>query len=64
MSGKVVEVNKGLAADPSPLNAPPLRPGGGSPRWSPKTWQKESGKLSYGEKVFEWLQEEINKHAK
>ncbi|MGB9791914.1 MAG: glycine cleavage system protein H [Thermacetogeniaceae bacterium] len=63
MSGKVVEVNKALAANPKPLNADPYGEG-----WvavmEPDNLSEGLSKLLHGEQVEPWLRGEIEKHVK
>lgn len=63
MRGKVVEVNKDLAANPKPLNADPYGQG-----WvaimEPDNLSEGLSQLMYGNQVEQWLKEEIAKHAK
>lgn len=63
MSGKVVEINKDLAANPKPLNADPYGAG-----WvvvmEPDNLSEGLSKLLHGEQVEPWLRGEIEKHVK
>lgn len=63
MSGKVVEVNKDLAANPKPLNADPYGQG-----WvavmEPDNLSEGLSQLLHGDQLEPWLKEEIAKHAK
>lgn len=63
MAGKVVEVNKDLAANPKPLNADPYGQG-----WvallEPVDLNAGLSRMLSGEKAVAWLKEEIAKHVK
>ncbi|MCX5779307.1 MAG: glycine cleavage system protein H [Firmicutes bacterium] len=62
VTGKVVDVNKDLAATPKPLNADPYGQG-----WiavmEPANMEDVKTNLLYGDKAIEFLKEEIVKHV-
>ena len=62
IKGKVVESNKGLASNPSPLNQDPYGEG-----WiaviEPENLEEGLNNLLHGDKVVEWLKGEIAEHA-
>ena len=62
MKGKVIESNKGLAANPSPLNQDPYGEG-----WiaviEPENLEAGLNNLLHGDKAIEWLKGEIAEHA-
>lgn len=62
MKGKIIEANKGLAANPKPLNDDPYGEG-----WialiEPDDLSGWLSQLLFGDKAVEWLKEEIAEHA-
>lgn len=62
VTGKVVDVNKDLAATPKPLNADPYGQG-----WiaviEPANMEDVKTNLLYGDKAIEFIKEEIVKHV-
>lgn len=62
VTGKVVDVNKDLAATPKPLNADPYGQG-----WiavmEPANMEDVKANLLYGDKAIEFIKEEIVKHV-
>jgi glycine cleavage system H protein len=62
VTGKVVDVNKDLAATPKPLNADPYGQG-----WiavmEPANMEDVKANLLYGDKAIEFVKEEIVKHV-
>lgn len=62
LKGKVVEVNKGLTANPKPLNEDPYGEG-----WiavmEPEDLANGLNTLLHGAQAVDWLKEEIAKHA-